>query len=240
MISIIIPTLNEESVIADTLKDLKSKLTIPHEIIVTDGKSTDRTVEIAHQLADAVVAYTGTKRQTIAQGRNDGVKASHGEFLAFMDADCHFKNADAFFTEALTHFQKNEKAVALTVSIRVLPAMETLADKVVFIFFNTYLRIMNNVFGLGIAAGEFQMIRRDAFEKVGGYREELVASEDIDIFYRLSKIGRIVFDSKITIYHTGRRAHKVGWPKLISTWIMNSLHMWITGRAYSKEWKVIR
>ncbi|MEA2715616.1 MAG: hypothetical protein QOG91_644 [Candidatus Parcubacteria bacterium] len=240
MISIIIPTLNEESVIGETLADLKSRLTIPHEIIVTDGKSTDRTVEIARTYATAVVTYAGSARQTIAEGRNDGARAAHGEFLAFMDADCRFADPDAFFTEALTHFDADPRAAGLTVAIRVLPRMETAADKIVFIIFNNYLRLVNNVFGLGISAGEFQMIRRSAFDKVGGYRPELVASEDIDIFYRLSKMGRIVFDSSITVFHTGRRAHKIGWPKLIATWIMNSFYMWTTGRAYSKEWKVIR
>ena len=88
MISIIIPTIKEEKVIGRTLRNLKSRLTIPHEIIVTDGKSTDKTVEIARGIADKVVEYTGTTRQTIAQGRNDGAKSAQGEYIAFMDADC--------------------------------------------------------------------------------------------------------------------------------------------------------
>src|SRR5438874_2570272 len=51
MISIIIPTLDEEKVIGRTLSLLKSQLTIPHEIIVSDGASKDKTVEIAKKLA---------------------------------------------------------------------------------------------------------------------------------------------------------------------------------------------
>ena len=49
MISIIFVALNEEAYIGETLRSLKSKLTFPHEIIVSDGNSQDRTVEIARK-----------------------------------------------------------------------------------------------------------------------------------------------------------------------------------------------
>jgi GT2 family glycosyltransferase len=45
MISIIIPTFNEEKLIESTLLTLTSALTLPHEVIVSDGGSSDRTVE---------------------------------------------------------------------------------------------------------------------------------------------------------------------------------------------------
>ncbi len=240
MISIIIPTLNEEGVIGQTLSHLKTRFSLPHEIIVTDGKSTDKTVEIARQNGAQVVEYTGTKRQTIAEGRNDGAGAAQGEFLAFMDADCHIMDPDAFFGTALDYFARHPAVVALTVSIRVSREVETIPDMLVFVFFNTYLRIINNIFHVGVAAGEFQMMRTDAFKKVGGYNPDLVASEDVDIFFRLGKIGRIGFLHRLKIYHSGRRAHKIGWPKLIYLWMANSISMMFRRKAYSKEWTVIR
>jgi glycosyltransferase involved in cell wall biosynthesis len=240
MISIIIPTLNEAGVIGQTVGFLKSHFTLPHEIIVSDGKSTDATAGIARQAGATVVAYAGEKRQTIAQGRNDGVRASQGDYIAFMDADCHIPDPEAFFKRAIGHFERDPRTVALSVSIRVLPEMETFSDKLVFSLFNRYLQILNNVFKQGMAAGEFQMMRRSAFEQVGGFNEALVASEDVDLFNRLSKVGLIVFDHGLVIYHTGRRAHKIGWPRLLSTWIANTVSMWVSGKAHSKEWTVIR
>lgn len=56
MISFIIPTLNEESVLENILKWL-SGFNGEHEIIVSDGKSNDRTIEIANKYADKVVIY---------------------------------------------------------------------------------------------------------------------------------------------------------------------------------------
>jgi glycosyltransferase involved in cell wall biosynthesis len=240
MISIIIPTLNEESVIGETVSDLQAKLTIPHEIIISDGQSKDRTVELARSAGAKVVEYTGTIRQTIAKGRNDGAKAASGEFLVFIDADCTIREPDKFFTRIIDHFQADPKLVAVNVAIRVLPEMETFSDRLIFDIFNDYLWIVNNFIHVGISAGEFQMIRKSVFDRLGGYNEKLVASEDMDMFSRLAKVGRVRFDKGLTIYHTGRRGHAVGWPKLLSLWLLNSVWMMTSGRAFVSEWKPIR
>lgn len=248
MISIIIPTLNEESVIAHTLGWLRSaidekRLAAAHqiEIIISDGKSTDGTPEIARAHgADIVVEYRGMKRQTIAAGRNAGAAAAHGEFLAFMDADCTILDPAAFFDKVLWHFRNDPELVALNVAIRVLPEYENWMDWVVFNLFNDYVWLVNNVLHVGMSAGEFQMIRREAFDKAHGYDETLVASEDLDLFRRLSKIGKVRYEKGLTIYHTGRRGHKIGWPRLLSQWIGNSLSVMKGKKAVSKEWTVIR
>lgn len=240
MISIIIPTLNEESVIEKTLKGLKSKLTIPHEIIVTDGKSTDRTVEIARGLADKVVEYKGEKRQTIAQGRNDGAKAANGDLLVFLDADCTIYEPDKLFSEAIKQFEERKNLSALIAWIRVLKENETWPDYLVYQIFNSYLVLINNVFNAGVSGGEFQMMRKNDFETVGGYNETLVAAEDVELLSRLRKLGRIRLDPSLVVYHSGRRGHKIGWPRLLSQWLLNSLFMMFKGRSYHKEWKVIR
>ena len=240
MISIIIPTLNEESVIEGTLKGLRTNFSLPHEVIVSDGRSKDRTVEIARSWSNKVVEHLTPERQTIAAGRNAGAKEALGEFLAFIDADCTILNPDAFFNQIIKHFERDPKLVAVNVAIRVLPEYENWADWLIYNLFNDYLWLVNNVLKFGMSAGEFQMMRKDVFEKIGGYNEKLVASEDIDLFGRLSKVGHVRYEKGLTIYHTGRRAHKIGWPKLLTQWIVNSLSMWIRGRAHSKEWKPIR
>ena len=84
------------------------------------------------------------------------------------------------------------------------------------------------------------MIRKDTFKKTNGYREDLVASEDYEFFKRIAKLGKTYFEKTLTIYHTGRRAHKIGWPRLLTEWMLNSLSLIFRKKAHSKEWKVIR
>src|SRR5260370_24932306 len=85
--SIIVPTFNEERIIANTLGVIRHHLSnIDYELIVTDDGSTDRTCEIAERYADRVVRLTG-KKGTIGANRNRGARVAHGEYLVFVDAD---------------------------------------------------------------------------------------------------------------------------------------------------------
>jgi glycosyltransferase involved in cell wall biosynthesis len=240
MISIIIPTLNEEKIIESTLCILASNLTIPHEVIVSDGGSSDRTVELAKKYATAVVVFSDPGRQTIAQGRNDGARAALGDFFVFLDADCVIPEPDAFFTQAFSQFKKNPKLVALTACLRVFPQGETFGDKLIFGAANLGLRLTNNVFNRGESFGEFQMIRKEAFTRMGGFREDLITREDADMFRRLSRIGKTVIDPQLTVLHTGRRAHQIGWPRMIFMLMVNTFFLSVFNRTFSKEWKSIR
>lgn len=239
MISIIIPTFNEEKVIESTLRTLASTLTLPHEIIVSDGGSSDRTVEIAAKYA-AIVVFSGSGRQTIARGRNDGAKMARGDFLIFLDADCVIPEPDRFFTQALSQFERNPNLVALTANLRVFPAVETFGDRLVHGAANFGLRLKNNLCKRGESFGEFQMIRQEAFTRLSGFREDLVTIEDADMFRRLSKIGRTMIDPQLTVLHTGRRAHQVGWPRLIVMWLVNSFFVSVYDRSFTREWTAIR
>jgi len=241
MISFVIPTLNEEKFIGHTVRALHSLLDLPHEVIVTDGLSKDRTVELARNAgADKIVVHDGSHRQTIAEGRNAGAKIATGDFLVFMDADCSIPGMDIFFAKIQKHFERDSKLVAVNVAVRVLPGAETFWDWVIYNLFNDYLWFVNNVLHIGMAAGEFQMVRKVVFDRIGGYNEKLVASEDIDLFSRLERVGKVRYEKGLKVYHTGRRAHKIGWPKLLSQWVLNTVWMKATGRAWAGEWKPIR
>lgn len=239
MISIVIPTLNEKKIITDTLSRLKRGLTLPHEIIVSDGNSKDGTPDLAKPYADTVVVHPGPERQTIAQGRNAGARACHGDFIVFLDADCRIDNPDVFFADALRYFNDNPTVVALSARVRVFPETETLMDKIVWFFMNSGNMFLNRI-GIGAAPGEFQMVRRKTFELVGGFNERLIATEDYDMFARLAKRGKVRLKPSLVVYHSGRHGHVLGWPKLLWMWFANTFSYLIRGKSYSKEWEAIR
>jgi len=119
-------------------------LTLPHEIIVTDDKSTDNTAEIARKYAD-IVLVPESKHVSISANRNDGVRHSHGDMLVFIDADSRIKEPEAFFARALKHFDENPRLVALTGSLHVSPELETFGDKIVYAGFNLTHRVKNKL-----------------------------------------------------------------------------------------------
>lgn len=234
MISIIIPTYNEEKYLGQSLNKLRG-LTIPHEIIVSDDCSTDGTVAIAKQYTDKVL-IPEKKHATIGANRNYGVKKSSGEFLVFIDADSLIQEPQKFFEKALARFTQDPKLVALTGKINVSPELETFTDRLVYLIFNFTHRVKNNWLHMGEASGKFQMMRRTAFEKVGGYREDLIAREDGIMFSNLAKIGKTLYDPHLQIYYSGRRAHAIGWIKLISIWMSETFFVAFFGKNKSKDW----
>ena len=238
MISFIIPTLNEEKIIKDTLNSVK-EFHGDYEIIVSDGHSTDKTAEIAREYTEKFIVYNGIKRQTIGKGRNDGASVANGDYLVFLDADVFIKNSDAFFNKAFKVFEKNKKIVAITAYIRVLPEFERTSDKIIWWVINSSYILLNNILGIGGASGEFQMIKKEAFIKVGGFNEVLIGGEDHELFRRLAKIGKTHFERSLTVYHTGRRGHKLGWPKFVGLLFLATLPVFIK-RFFLKEWKEIR
>ncbi len=239
MISFIIPTLNEGKAIEKTLKCLKG-YSGECEIIVSDGGSHDDTVEIAKRYTDKATVYTGKVRQNIAGGRNAGAKIAKGEYLVFLDADVTIFNIDEFFKRALANFEKRKKLIALTCGYKILPENETLADKIIFKILSLNFVLFNNILHVGVSGGEFQMIKRESFEYVHGFDEKLVAAEDGDMFSRLGKIGRTRCDIGLSIYHSGRREHAIGWPRLLLEWNTNYIMVQLFRRSHSKEWQQIR
>ncbi|MDD5318932.1 MAG: glycosyltransferase [Candidatus Pacebacteria bacterium] len=240
MISIVIPTLNEEKVIEKTLLSLRRLRAYDYEIIVSDGKSTDKTVAIAKKYADKVVEYKDEARQTISGGRNAGAAVAKGEYLVFLDADVRIPDIDGFFRKILEYFDSHEKAVATVVFLKVFPKDATLSDMFFFTIINLVHYFSNNFLRIGSASGEFQMIRADAFKKVNGYNEKFVAAEDGDMFSRLAKVGRTRSFAGLHVLHTSRRAHKTGWTPLLISYLANAFYTKVFKKAFSREWKVIR
>ena len=143
-ISIIIPTLNEESVIGKTLAHLRESLPRgAFEIIVVDDESSDRTADIARRYADQVVVRVG-EVHGIARGKNAGARVARGEYIAFLDADCEPEEPAAFFEKAVRIFETNPRIAGLTCSLKVFPALATFGDRVVFAGVNLTFRFINN------------------------------------------------------------------------------------------------
>lgn len=240
MISFIIPTLNEEKYIGQTLSYI-SKYKGEHEIIISDTNSKDKTVEIARQYTDKVLIHSKEgKKLTIAAGRNLGASIAKGDYIVFFDADICIIEPNSFFKKAFACFDKDNELVAITCKLNVFKELETFGDKIMVTFFIYIRALMNNYLSIGASTGEFQMVRAETFRKVNGFNALLAVGEDDDIFRRFSKIGHTRLEMSLTAYHSGRRAHALGWPRLLYIWSRDTISIWLFKKSISKEWKEIR
>ena len=235
--SIIVPALEEENWIAETISQFKP-LSIPHEVIVSDGGSQDKTVEVARALSHQV--YVMTKGEPCAaRQRNDGAKRAMGEYLAFVDCGVTVPNCDAFFKLAISHFENDAELVATVGPLAINSEIATLADKLFLGCENFVIWLQNNVLNRGAGTGKFMFIRRAAFERIGGFREKLVAGEDLDLVLRLSRIGKTRFVRDLLVRYAGRREHQIGWIGLMWIWTINVWWIWLFDRANAKTWTPI-
>lgn len=239
MLSIVIPAREEERAIGTTLDLLQEKLSIPHEIIVSDDCSKDRTAEVARSKGAIVIEFCDV-RHTPGASRNRGARAAKGDFIAFIDSDVSMPDPAAFFDRALARFSADEKLVGVCGPQRARPDVETWADRVSFGILNTALRFNNNVIKRGEASGKIMVVRKSAFDKINGFREDIATREDGDFFYRLSKVGRTRFDPSLMVYHGARRAHRVGWAHLWWIWLSNTAYFALFNKTLADDWTPVR
>ncbi len=239
--SIIIPTLNEEKLLPQLLKvidnaDLKKKYN--YEIIISDGGSTDKTLEIAEKHADIIIKNKEGYAQNISMGRNVGAKAANGEFLIFYNGDIFIENLENVFSTIKNKFLNN-KFMAMTCCVKVFPEEQKFVDVVFQTFYNYYFHFLNIV-GLGMGRGECHIIKKSIFKEYGGYNEDLAAGEDFDLFRRIRKDGKILFARNLTVYESPRRYRKIGHFKILFTWLINSIYIIFAKTSKSTEWKEVR
>lgn len=243
-ISIIIPALNEEKLIEATLRtfthEMLSKCNA--ELIISDGGSRDRTVEIARSFADIIVVHMDQRRQTIAEGRNCGAERATGDLLVFINADTVPADAKAFAREILdiaTHRELEERYVAYACPVEVKPQERRLSDRIFHGFFNHYVRLLNAI-GVGMGRGECQVIWRDAFLAAGGYNNAMAAGEDFDLYSRLAKRGKIGHRPALSVFESPRRFRRYGYLRVLLSWTANALAVIFLRRSMAKQWEEIR
>ncbi|MGA2918531.1 glycosyltransferase [Methanoregula sp.] len=212
MISVVIPTFNEEENIAQCLVSLCHQ-TVPrseYEIIVVDGGSKDATCEIARKYADLVFTQTSRK---VGGARNDGVNAAKGEIIATTDADCILPS---HWIKRIGEDFKNPALVQLYGPV--YPIEEGLRNKFSLFLANSFSRIGYYSQTFYYTLGCNTAFRKDAFLRAGMYRC-IDAGDDLEIAMRLKDLGSIKFDEKLKVGFSMRRYKQFGTMQSIYEWI---------------------
>ena len=195
MISVIIPTLNEEEHIQRCIRSVGATQT-GCEIILADGGSTDGTIEKAGACEGVRIVKTGRGR---GLQMNRGAEAAVGDVLLFLHADTRLEEgwsravrsqladrsmAGGAFTFKVDSGERKYRLIEFWVKLRCILFKLPYGDQGIF-------------------------VRRDIFEGLGGYRE-IPLMEDVDLIGRMRKKGRIAILGKKAFTHQ-RRWKRVGW-----------------------------
>ncbi len=214
-ISVLIPTFNNESTIKECLRSIDKQSLKPTEIIVIDGHSIDKTVDIAKEFECKILFEQGGSR---AAACNVGVPQAVGELIVFIDADAVAK--ENWLESIVKAFEApHSTPVACVTGPNIEYPNESFLGKAVSAIYNTFIggnwtEHIQSIFNeskryVQSAAGCNAAYIRKHLEEVMPFNENLLTTEDTDINYRLLLKGyAIYFESNAIVYHQRPQTHK--------------------------------
>ena len=199
MLSIIIPTLNEEKYLPKLLDSIKNQSFKDYEIVVADSNSKDKTREIVKKFNCKLTK--GGNHPGIS--RNKGAKMAKGDLLLFMDADC-IMHKD-FLKNALNEIKTKNLSIA---GCKVMPLSKRIDDKIAFSIYNLW--ILSTQFFYANASGHGIFCKKNLHNKTKGFDESIKLSEDMDYCKRARKHGKFRILKSVIIYTSTRRFDNYG------------------------------
>jgi len=226
-ISIVIPTLNEEKCLESALISLKSQfIHKKYEIIISDGYSTDKTLQIAKKYADKIVFE---EKRTISAGRQTGAKEAQGKVIVSAGADIY---VEPTWLDTLTRPIFEETHVA-----SLGPVVPLDGTQIENLFAHELLKPLGYVLskaGMHFAAADNMAFDAEIFRKAGGFNPELVTGEDTDLVKRVKNYGKIAYSPEALAYVSMRRVHEWGYWKYLSFHTSNFINFHTRGKSSGK------
>ncbi|NQV10032.1 MAG: glycosyltransferase [Cyanobacteria bacterium] len=231
-LSIIIPTLNEEAILLDTLRTVQALKPPAWEVLVVDGGSSDTTKTIA-RMAGVTVIEAGKAGRAVQM--NEGARRASGTLLCFLHADTRIPTDlvtvasgaladDAIACAGFVSLMRSDGKTRWLVS-----TLNLLKTHGAPLLFRPHLFIR----GFRLLFGDQVMItRRDTFWSVGGFNETLPLLEDGDLCLKLLSQGRIKLIRRL-VFSSDRRVRQWGALKAIVMYLSIGI-LWGLGMPPSR------
>lgn len=182
-VSVVVPCFNYGQFLKSSLASITAQTLKPVETLVIDDGSTDRdTLAILHDLPKSGIKIIRQENRGLAGARNTGIRASHGDYIYFVDAD------DVLFPESLEKLaglleQRND-AIAACCGVRLLGGEQNGTEWRAS--YDPYLILVQNTWAAGL------MLRKRSIEELSLWYDESMRHgyEDWEFNIRLVQTGR--------------------------------------------------
>jgi glycosyltransferase involved in cell wall biosynthesis len=226
MLSIIIPTKNEEDHLPVLLASIKKQTLQPDEVIVADAHSTDRTREIAREYGAKVI-----DGGLPATGRNSGARIAKSDLVFFLDADVELRDPE-FLEKAIGEMLESGYDLA---TCDVFPLSDEYLDHFLHNAYNRYARAWGSLFPH--APGFCMLVKKNLHHKINGFDEDVPFCEDHDYAQRFSKIGKFGFLKSTKIPVSIRRLDRDGRIKIAIKFMLAEAHLALLGPIKHNKFK---
>ena len=156
-----------------------------HALVYVDSGSTDRSVDAARRLGAYVVQLDSALTFTAARARNAGARAlleiaPDVQFIQFVDGDCELQNN--WLAEGSEWLMRRPDAAVVCGRRRERDARSSIYNQLIDLEWDTPT-------GEALSCGGDALMRRSAFQQVGGFSEGLIAGEEPELCLRLRANG---------------------------------------------------
>ena len=190
-VSVIMPVYNTEAYLAHAVQSVLSQTFKDFEFIILDDGSIDNSVHIVQEFAehDDRIRFFPLEHRGYVSLLRRGLNHARGEFVARMDSDDI--SEPQRFEKQIAYLREHPEIVALGSRVTLIDPYGSRVEKPTHKITHEEIEaeLLN---GVGWAlVHPTVMMRRDALVNVGGYREDLAVSEDLDLFLRLAEVGKL-------------------------------------------------
>ncbi len=217
MISIIVPTLNEEKYLPILLESIKSQTYTDYELIVADGNSKDKTREIAKRFGCKIIRESKNRKGHPGIARNLGATLAKGDYLVFFDADVTIPSN--FLGALIFEIEKKRIDVGSGFS---MPDTKNFIDLIMVFLMNIYFFIIQKISPHG--PGYYIFSKKEIHNRINGFNEKLKLSEDHDYVKRASKAGKFSFLFQPQVTFSFRRIREEGRIKVFIKYLYAELY----------------
>lgn len=219
MLSIIIPTLNEEKHLPFLLESIRRQNFCDYEIIVADADSADGTPKIAKNFGCKII-----KGGFPPGGKNEGADIAQGETILFIDADIILP--PDFLQKALGEFKKRNFDLASFY----LQSKNKIHNSALDFLYNFPTKLTEKIIPQAMSVF---LVKKEIHKAIGGFNEKIKLGEEIDYIRRGRKIGKFGIIESIEVFISSRRFQKDGWLKTWLKYFLCQIYMLFFGPVES-------
>jgi glycosyltransferase involved in cell wall biosynthesis len=184
LVSIVIPAYNAAHVMTDAIASVQSQTYVDWELLIIDDGSTDHTAKVVqcYQQTDPRIHLICQSNQGVSAARNLGVEKSHGQFIAFLDADDQWLPQK--LSTHLAHFDANPNLGVSFARVEIFNPDEPTKVNISTARLNN-LQPEHFLAENPTTTPSNWVIRRSAWDEVGDFCPEMCYSEDLEWLLRV-------------------------------------------------------
>ncbi len=250
IISFVILSWNVKEYLENCLSSITLYCQIEHEIIIVDNASTDNSVTYIKNKFPSVIIIANKENKGFAKANNQGFSIAKGEFIFILNPDTLlYQNT---VEGLLNTIRKSDKENIIAVGPKTYNHDGTIQKtcaripnslsstlllecfrmyKIPFIgkFIETkllYPYSYDKVLSVKAISGSAILIRAQSLKKIGGfYPSYLHCGEDLELCYRITKIGQLIYTPEAEIIHFGGKSSEQEYDRVTENAIL-SLHLY--------------